>query len=57
MGGQALAAWPRGDMQCARCPRTSEVLDSMSLVRVRDHAPETLYSVLRPGTHILIGPG
>jgi aspartate beta-hydroxylase len=25
----------------------------MPLVRVRDHAPETLYSVLRPGTHIL----
>jgi aspartate beta-hydroxylase len=43
----------RHDMQCARCPRTSEVLDSMPLVRVRDHAPETLYSVLRPGTHIL----
>jgi aspartate beta-hydroxylase len=25
----------------------------MPLVRIRDHAPETLYSVLRPGTHIL----
>lgn len=43
----------RHDMQCARCPRTSAVLDSMPLVRVRDHAPETLYSLLRPGTHIL----
>ena len=43
----------RHDMQCARCPRTSAVLDSMPLARVRDHAPETLYSVLRPGTHIL----
>jgi aspartate beta-hydroxylase len=43
----------RHDTHCAQCPRTSEVLDSMPLVRVRDHAPETLYSVLRPGTHIL----
>lgn len=25
----------------------------MPLVRVRDHAPETLFSILRPGTHIL----
>ena len=43
----------RHDAQCARCPRTSELLDSMPLVRVREHAPETLFSVLRPGTHIL----
>ncbi|WP_345781820.1 aspartyl/asparaginyl beta-hydroxylase domain-containing protein [Rhodanobacter sp. AS-Z3] len=43
----------RHDQQCARCPRTSELLDSLPLVRVREHAPETLYSVLRPGTHIL----
>jgi aspartate beta-hydroxylase len=60
--GTQAAAWDafffyrhgvRHDEQCARCPRTTEVLDSMPLVRVRDHAPETLYSVLRPGTHIL----
>jgi aspartate beta-hydroxylase len=43
----------RYDANCARCPRTSELLDALPLVRVRDHAPETLYSVLRPGTHIL----
>ena len=43
----------RHDAHCARCPRTIELLDSMPLVQVRDHAPETLYSVLRPGTHIL----
>jgi len=42
----------RHDANCARCPRTSALLDSLSLVRIRDHAPETLYSVLRPGTHI-----
>lgn len=43
----------RHDGQCARCPRTSAVLDSLPLVRVRAHAPEALFSVLRPGTHIL----
>ncbi|MFC5438207.1 aspartyl/asparaginyl beta-hydroxylase domain-containing protein [Rhodanobacter umsongensis] len=43
----------RHDGNCARCPRTIGLLDSLPLVRVRDHAPETLYSLLRPGTHIL----
>jgi aspartate beta-hydroxylase len=43
----------RHDLHCARCPRTSAMLDSLPLVRVREHAPETLHSVLRPGTHIL----
>ncbi|HET6553873.1 MAG TPA: aspartyl/asparaginyl beta-hydroxylase domain-containing protein [Dyella sp.] len=38
---------------CARCPRTSDLLNALPLVRIRDHAPETLFSVLRPGTHIL----
>lgn len=43
----------RYDDNCARCPQTSALLDSLPLVRIRDHAPETLFSVLRPGTHIL----
>jgi len=43
----------RFDDHCARCPRTSALLDDLPLVRIRDHAPETLFSVLRPGTHIL----
>ncbi|MEI7038264.1 aspartyl/asparaginyl beta-hydroxylase domain-containing protein [Fulvimonas yonginensis] len=60
--GRGEAAWDafffcrhgvRYDDNCARCPRTTALLDAMPLVRVRDHAPETLYSVLRPGTHIL----
>ncbi len=60
--GTQTAAWDafffhrhgvRHDANCARCPQTNALLDAMSLVRVRDHAPETLYSVLRPGTHIL----
>ena len=37
----------------ASCPRTAAVLETLPLVRIREHAPETLFSVLRPGTHIL----
>jgi aspartate beta-hydroxylase len=43
----------RFDDHHARCPRTSAVLERIPLVRIRDHAPEALFSVLRPGTHIL----
>lgn len=43
----------RYEDHCAACPRTSALLDAMPLVRIRDHAPEALFSVLRPGTHIL----
>jgi aspartate beta-hydroxylase len=43
----------RFDEHCDRCPRTTALLDSLPLVRIRDHAPETLFSVLKPGTHIL----
>lgn len=60
--GKQTAAWDafffyrhgeRFDDNCARAPRTAALLESLPLVRIRDHAPETLYSVLRPGTHIL----
>jgi aspartate beta-hydroxylase len=60
--GARTAAWDafffyrhglRDDAHCARCPRTSALLDALPLVRIREHAPETLFSVLRPGTHIL----
>ncbi len=43
----------RYEAHAERCPRTAAVLDSLPLARVREHSPETLYSVLRPGTHIL----
>jgi aspartate beta-hydroxylase len=43
----------RFDAHHLRCPRTSSVLERVPLVRIRDHAPETLFSVLSPGTHIL----
>ena len=43
----------RYDANCARCPKTSAILDQLPIVRVRDHAPEVCFSVLTPGTHIL----
>lgn len=60
--GSQQAAWDayffyrhgqRYDEHCARCPQTTALLDTLPLVRIRDHAPETLFSVLRPDTHIL----
>lgn len=36
-----------------QCPHTAALLDALPLVRIRDHAPEALFSVLSPGTHIL----
>jgi aspartate beta-hydroxylase len=43
----------RYDAHAAACPRTAALLDHLPLTRIRDHAPETLFSVLSPGTHIL----
>jgi len=37
----------------ALCPRTSTVLETLPLCRIREHAPEVMFSVLMPGTHIL----
>lgn len=60
--GTQAAAWDayffyrhgeRYDAHCEQCPQTTAVLDRLPLVRIRAHAPETLFSVLRPGTHIL----
>lgn len=43
----------RYDDNCERCPVTAKALDAVPIVRVRDHAPECLYSVLSPGASIL----
>jgi aspartate beta-hydroxylase len=43
----------RRDDNCARCPVTTSVLDTLPIVRIRDHAPEVLFSLLTPGAHIL----
>lgn len=47
----------RHDGHCAGCPHTAALLDALPLVRIRDHAPEALFSVLSPGTHILAHTG
>jgi len=60
--GSAAAAWDayffhrHGEHyaeHAERCPKTAGLLDNLPLAYVREHSPETLYSVLRPGTHIL----
>lgn len=43
----------RHDDNCARCPATVAALEAAPLVHVAGHAPETLFSVLGPGSHIL----
>jgi aspartate beta-hydroxylase len=43
----------RRDDNAARCPHTAQVLDALPIVRIREHAPEVLFSVLTPGAHIL----
>ena len=47
----------RYDENHARCPFTSAALESIELFRVPGQAPEILFSVLRPGTHILAHHG
>lgn len=43
----------RYDSNCARCPITADTLEAAPLVRIRNHSPEALFSVLGPGSHIL----
>ncbi|HEX6832213.1 MAG TPA: aspartyl/asparaginyl beta-hydroxylase domain-containing protein [Rudaea sp.] len=43
----------RYDDNCARCPKTTAILESLPLVRIGEHAPEICFSMLTPGTHIL----
>lgn len=69
LGQQKLLAGTRGEAQwnsfffhrhgevfeqnAQRCPRTTRILDALPLVHIRGHAPEVLFSVLTPGSHIL----
>ncbi|TAN07806.1 MAG: tetratricopeptide repeat protein [Rhodanobacteraceae bacterium] len=41
------------EQNAQRCPRTVEVLNKLPLVHIRGHAPEVLFSILTPGSHIL----
>ena len=43
----------RRDANHALCPQTSAALEALPLVRIRGNAPEVMFSVLTPGTHIL----
>jgi len=61
-GAQGAPSWngfyfwrhgePRED-NLTLCPRTAAVLAELPLCRIREHAPEVMFSVLAPGTHIL----
>jgi aspartate beta-hydroxylase len=51
-----LYFWRHGDRRDnvhIACPRTSSALERLPLARIREHAPEVMFSVLTPGTHIL----
>jgi len=43
----------RYDANHARCPQTSQLLDSIELCEVHGQAPEICFSVLQPGTTIM----
>ena len=36
----------------ARCPRTMAILEKLPLMRIPNHAPEVVLSLLKPGAHI-----
>jgi len=42
----------RVEANCARCPRTAALLDSLDLNRVPGYGPEVMFSVLKPHSHI-----
>ncbi|WIG56688.1 MAG: Putative hydroxylase [Rhodanobacteraceae bacterium] len=41
------------EQNARRCPRTTGILNALPLVHIRGHAPEVLFSILTPGSHIL----
>ncbi len=41
------------EQNASRCPRTTAILATLPLVHIRGHAPEVLFSILTPGSHIL----
>lgn len=61
LGGGPRARWDafffyrdgqRHADNATQAPRTSAALESLPLVRIREHAPEICFSILAPGTHI-----
>jgi len=43
----------RREENCLACPLTAAALDALTLIRIREHGPEVLYSIFTPGTHLL----
>jgi aspartate beta-hydroxylase len=42
----------RVEEHCRRCPKTVALLETLPLMRIPEHSPEILFSVLKPKTHI-----
>ncbi|MDB6164378.1 MAG: aspartyl beta-hydroxylase [Xanthomonadaceae bacterium] len=42
----------RIDAHCRRCPRTVAALESIPIMRILDHSPEVVFSLLKAGTRI-----
>lgn len=42
----------RIEAHCRRCPNTVALLESLPLMRIPEHSPEILFSLLKPNTHI-----
>ena len=42
----------RNERNCGLCPATVEAIQRLPLPRADEHAPEALFSILKPGTHI-----
>lgn len=47
----------RVEAHCLRCPRTVAALESIQLMKVPEHSPEALFSLLKAGTHIPLHTG
>ncbi|MEX1197368.1 MAG: aspartyl/asparaginyl beta-hydroxylase domain-containing protein [Pseudohongiellaceae bacterium] len=47
----------RIEENCARCPKTSAVIESLDLHRVPGYTPEVMFSVLRPHSRIPVHTG
>lgn len=46
------ASGDRKDANCARCPRTTELVEGLPLVKCHGTSPEVFFSLLQPGAHI-----
>jgi len=42
----------RNEKNCAACPITTALIESLPLFDIPDHAPTAMFSILRPGAHI-----